>query len=146
MPFADVGSLDAAFRVCVDRVGENRAISGRVYSRRLTAPITFSDLGELLLRLDEVLEAQGFPQAFQRVRTFGDSRGENSAPVADDPDDGMTREEVDAAQGGPLTFSLSITSRRNSSWQGLVDWLDGAAAQDFSSALELLKLVQGRLI
>lgn len=145
LTFSDVASVDAAFRVCLDQLGENRAVSGRVYSRRLTAPIAFADLGELLLRLDEVLEAQGFPQAFQRVRTFGSGHSESDAPVADFLEDGMTLEEVNTASGVTATFTLNIISRRNSSWQGHIQWQDAAEVQDFSSALELLKQVQGRI-
>ena len=56
-------------RVCVDDIAGNR-VSGRVYSQRLTSPMAFLDLGGLLLQLEELLETQNFPQAFQRIRTF----------------------------------------------------------------------------
>ena len=59
----------AALRVCVDRAEQGR-ISGRVFGQRLVRPIVFTDIGDLLLQVEAVLDAQNFPQAFQRVRTF----------------------------------------------------------------------------
>lgn len=142
MPFSDLNAPYAALRVCVNEAGPSR-VSGLVYSQRLTAPMDFSDLGTLLLRVDEVLDAQKFPQAFQKGRSF--STKESRVPAADSPDHGLAAEVVNAQQGAIATFVLQILSRRNSSWQGRVDWLDGETAQEFGSALELMRLIEERL-
>ncbi|HJA64154.1 MAG TPA: hypothetical protein H9719_08495 [Candidatus Intestinimonas stercoravium] len=57
----------------------------------------------------------------------------------------MDAGEVAGARGEIATFSLNILSRRNATWQGRLDWLDGGPAQVFSSDLELLDLVEQRL-
>lgn len=142
MPFSDLNAPYAALRVCVNEAVPGR-VSGLVYSQRLTAPIAFSDLGTLLLRVDEVLDAQNFPQAFQKGRSF--SAKESRVPAADSPERGLAAVEVDAHRGTISTFVLQILSRRNSSWQGQVDWLDGQTAQEFGSALELIRLIENRL-
>lgn len=142
MPFSDVNASCAALRLCVDTAQAGH-LSGRVYGQRLTAPLAFGDLGALLLRLDEVLDWQNFPQAFQRPRSF--SGKTSGVPAADSPEEGLPSETVNAAQGEITTLCLSITSRRNSSWQGRVDWLDGTAEDTFESALELVGLLEARL-
>ena len=116
MSFSNLSSPSAFLRVCVDQSDGSR-ISGRVYSQRLTHPMAFSDIGSLVLRLDEVLEKQNFPQAFQRSRTFRE------------------REILS-------TFTLYVISRRNASWQGWVDWMDGSPRQQFASALELIRMAE----
>ena len=138
---ARMNHYDAAIRVCVDQLQEGR-ISGRVVSRRLTAPFRFGDIGSLLLQLEEVLDAQNFPQAFERTRTFrpGPSSGDH-VPAAEDLDHGMTQEEVESAWGAEATFALFVVTRRNTTWQGFVDWLDGSPRQEYASVLELIKLV-----
>ena len=128
----------AALRVCVDRVEDGR-ISGRVFSQRLTAPITFTDFGGMLLQVEAVLDAQNFPQAFQRARSFA-PRQVGTVPAADCLEDGMDPETVQAAQGAVGTFLLYVITRRSATWQGFVDWLDGSPRQEYGSVLELLKL------
>ena len=127
-------------RVCVDDIAGNR-VSGRVYRQRLTSPMAFLDLGGLLLQLEELLEAQNFPQAFQRIRTFSpDKLPERSDGVL--PEGAMSPEEVSAASGKRATFILHVLTRQNATWQGTVDWLCGGEPDAFSSDLEFLKLVE----
>lgn len=143
MSFSNLNSPSSFLRVCVDQADGSR-ISGTVYSQRLTRPMAFSDMGSLILRLDEVLEKQNFPQAFQRSRTFREH--ESHVPAAGDPDEGIPLAEVESAQGALATFTLCILSRRNASWQGWVDWMDGSPRQQFASALELIRLAEERFL
>lgn len=133
---------NGVLRVCVDRIEEGRA-SGRVYSQRLAAPLPFSSMGGLLLQLERLLEEQNFPQASQRLRTFGGAVPVRAEAVL--PEGAMDAGEVAGARGEIATFALNILSRRNATWQGRLDWLDGGPAQVFSSDLELLDLVEQRL-
>ena len=41
------------------------------------------------------------------------------------------------------TFILNIYDRQNATWQGSVTWVDKKEKQQFRSALELLKLIEG---
>lgn len=133
----------AALRICVDRL-EKGCLSGRVLGRRLTREASFSDVGGLLLQIEGVLDAQNSPQAFQKGRTFLAGRSQ-SPHAARCLEEGMSAETVQAARGRLATFSLQIITRRNATWQGTVDWLDGTSPQPFSSALELIKEIDSRL-
>ena len=133
----------AALRVCVDRA-EGGRLSGRVVSRRLTRPMAFTDIGSLLLQVEAVLDAQKFPQAFERTRTF-DPKKQLRVPAAPSLDEGMSPEAVEAAAGEVSTFQLYVITRRNTTWQGAVDWLDGSPRVAFDSVLELIKLTDEHL-
>lgn len=133
---------NGVIRICVDQVEGNRA-SGRVFSQRLSAPISFTDLGSLLLQLEELLEEQDFPQAFQRIRSFTPKAPEYPASVL--PENAMAARTVAEAAGEKSTFALNVLTRRNATWQGSVDWLDGGEPAPFSSDLEFLSLVERRL-
>ena len=123
-------------RVCVDDIAGNR-VSGRVYSQRLTSPMAFLDLGGLLLQLEELLEAQNFPQAFQRIRTFSpDELPERSDGAL--PEGAMSPEEVSAASGKRATFILHVLTRQNATWQGILAWKEGHQEMEFCSVLELI--------
>lgn len=142
---AKINHYDAVLRICIDecRVG---SIQGRVFSRRLTAPLTFSDAGDLLLQLEDVFDRQNFPQAFERKRTFGESVEQMELPLAPSLAEGMTPETVAAASGRVTTFELYVITRRNTTWQGFVDWLDGSPRSDYQSVLALLKLIDRHLL
>ena len=63
---------EITLRVCVDSISEG-GISGRLLGQRLASVENFSDLGSLLLILDRHLSRTGYPQAFQRARSFAQS-------------------------------------------------------------------------
>lgn len=43
------------------------------------------------------------------------------------------------------TFIIKILNRQNSTWQGTITWVDKQQTQNFRSALELIKLIDGAL-
>lgn len=89
---AKMNHSDAVFRVCVDEISEGR-IRGHVVSRRLTAPISFQDVGDFLIKLEELMDRQNFPQAFERTRTFRPRpAGASHVPAADGLEGGMSKE------------------------------------------------------
>lgn len=144
---------NASLRICVNEVVKGR-ISGMVFSQRLREPMPFSDIASLLLQVEELLDEQDFPRAFQRKRQFPakqgarPERGRAWRPPGELPEDEsrpyMALEAVEAAKGAIATFVIYIITRQNTSWQGKVDWLDGTEER-FSSALELIYLIDERV-
>lgn len=45
----------------------------------------------------------------------------------------------------PSTFVIKITNQQNATWQGSVTWAEEQKVQNFRSALELMKLINGAL-
>ena len=43
------------------------------------------------------------------------------------------------------TFIVKILDQRNATWQGTVTWVEEQKTQNFRSALELLKMIDGVL-
>lgn len=43
------------------------------------------------------------------------------------------------------TFIVKIVNRQHSTWQGSITWVEEDKTQNFRSALELLKLIDGAL-
>lgn len=142
MTTTKIDHRNGVLRICVDRLEGSRA-EGRVVSRRLTAPMAFSDLGGLLLQLEALLERQNFPQAFQRMRSFTSETPEYPAGLL--PQGAMPEEAVEEARGEKATFVLRILTRQNATWQGVLEWLEGERRDRFSSDLEFLKLLERSL-
>ena len=137
----------SAFRICVDQVS-GHYLSGRIAGQRLKAPVAFSDVNQLLSQLDAVMDSQQFPQAFQRIRAFSDKAVSaliKDIPVALSTEEMLSEERIAALRGEKATFLLHITMRRNASWQGFVDWMDGSPRQKFDSTLEFLNALDQHL-
>ena len=134
---------NSTLRFCVDTICDG-TIRGRVFSRRFTRAVPFSDLITLILWLDKVFDRQGFPQAFQRSRTFLHNETDLDC-IADDPTGGVTGEYVLSQRGNVLTFDVTVISRRNTNWQGTVLWLDSGEQCEFSGIIELLRLLRQKL-
>lgn len=139
----------AFLRVAVDKY-EDGAIVGSVYSQRLKAPFFFNDMKDLLLQIEDLLDTQDFPRAFQRKRTFAGkapAAGQTSRDHWQDDDTGenMDLETVNRAEGKIATFALNVITRQNTSWQGYLDWLDGSDRKPFNSDLELLAMITEEL-
>ena len=135
--------ITAALQVCIDK-REGDGICGRVLGQRLTAPIEFYDIGDFLLKIDALLDAQNFPQAFERPRKFLDGI-KRQVPAAESDELALSAETVTAASGELATFTLHVVTRRGATWQGFVRWADSSDRQEFHSALELVKLVDDHL-
>lgn len=134
---------NSILRFCIDAVDEKN-ITGRVVSRRLTAPVPFNDFVSLALQLDKTFDRQNFPQAFQSARTFLRIEA-NEDYIAAEPSLGLTQENIAAQRGALLTFDIKVTSRRNSSWQGTVTWIDTGECQEFPSAMGFLRMLEQKL-
>ena len=135
----------AFLKIAVDEYEEGR-FAGYVYSQRLKEPIRFQHSADLLLQIEDLLDKQDFPRAFQRKRTFGKAP-QKALPRATEEDGVayMDAGTVQAAEGKVATFALNLITRQNTSWQGYLDWLDGSTKIAFNSDLELLSMIMDKL-
>lgn len=130
---------NAAIRICIDDQGDS-GIIGRIYSPLLVEPIVFSDIGNMVIQVEDFLDTVGFPCAFQRLRSFipEDKQSKRGFKMAAAP------VSVSEMHGNLLDFDLRITSRQNASWQGFMGY-NGERIR-FRSALELIKLIYPLLV
>lgn len=133
--------LAGAVRVCIDEV-ENGILKGRVFCPGAEEPILFSDIGSMLIQMEEFFDQRGFPLPSQRTRSFF---GQPSAKISDC---GMLPPVIHLSVecGKVATFSLHVRTRQNATWQGKIDWFDGAPETPFRSVIELIRLCDAYLV
>ncbi len=137
----------SAFRICVDEVRDHY-ISGRIVSQRLMEPVPFSDINQLISQLDDAMDSQQYPKAFQQIRSFNAGNiqdSSNNLPLAMCNEEMISCEDISALCGKTATFQLHITLRQNASWQGFINWMDMSGQQDFNSTLEFLNALDSKL-
>lgn len=142
-----LGYNEQALKLCIDDLSNN-AVKGRVVSMRLSQPINFVSLNDFIMKMDAVMDAQNFPQSFQRKREFKTKKGGAGAgqgilsAIQGTP---ITRDELDAAAGLVATVTVRVLSRQNATWQGhvLLPGRQGPIA--FDSELGLLQIISEHL-
>ena len=124
-----------AFRICIDAIQED--IEGRIYSPLLAEEIPFVSVGEILVKMDELFDRFGYPQAFQDKRSFDSDRDSVNLYR------GLPKTEQETGriltQSGKLqTLDMIVKSRQNTSWQGALYDVEGVLLSEFDGEVELL--------
>lgn len=127
-----------AFRICADEIGED--VKGRVFSPLQTEEISFGGMTELLVKMDELFDKVGYPQAFQDKRSFDVSK-ESGNLYRGIPE--SRREPVSIIEKSGLcrTFDVLVHSRKNTSWQGEVYDEKGLFLDGFDGEIALLDCI-----
>ncbi|MBQ4354641.1 MAG: hypothetical protein IJC71_07075 [Clostridia bacterium] len=95
----------------------------------------FHGLTQLVLKINDILDCENFPQSFTALRKFQDPHNRpQSSPAS-----GYSE------KGAAATFSLRILFRQNASWQGTLAWAEGKQEECFRSVLELIVLLDNAL-
>lgn len=128
-------------RICVDEYSDD--LSGRVYSKMMLVPLSFSGCSELLLSIDDLFDQIGYPQAFQVKRSF--LKPAKLRKIVRMPKQMMKDEEIDEQRGNCGTFDMIVQSRRQNCWQGILVNPKRTSIKKFRSELELLDCICSRL-
>lgn len=124
------------FRVCIDRYQED--ISGRVCSPVSEEDIPFSGIGELLVKMDKLFDDIGYPQAFQDKRSFEEEKSMGNV-YRGIPEAVRDVRGILEQKGICCTYDISVESRRNTSWQGVIYDVAGGKREKFKGEVELLE-------
>ena len=127
-----------AFRICADKIDGD--VSGRVFSPLQEESVSFLGMGELLVKMDELFDRVGYPQAFQDKRSF-DGIKEHTNLYRGIPEGEMSPALILEQTGEQKTFDVLVISRKNTSWQGELYNEDNAFLKSFNGEIELLESI-----
>ena len=117
-------------------------INGRIYHRYQTEPIRIGGMLEAVFRKSSIF-LTGWDIRFPGTESHYFIRHEKTHRIK------MTRklsdEEMLKNNGEQGTFIIRVEQRQHSSWQGRVTWVEEGKTENFRSALELLKMIDGAL-
>lgn len=121
--------------ICVDSY-ENGVMTGRLYDASYEDEGTsFQSLVQLLIEMEQRLNAMNFPQSFTEIRSFAPLPKFRVWDAA----------ENKRSQGRLATFAIKVLFRQHTSWQGTITWLEAQSEQTFRSVLELILLLHSAL-
>lgn len=124
------------FRVCIDYYCKEQ-ISGRVYSPLCQEAVEFVGIGEMLLQMDKLFDRVGYPQSFQNKRSFEKKKAASNS-YQGIPGAICKPEEIVCQKGKYFTCDITVESRRNASWQGILQSTEGKERRQFDGEMQLL--------
>lgn len=124
--------------LCVDHV-KGGAPCGRLYHSYSKRASEFSNMDEIVFRMDGLYNYLNYPYPGTNTRTFGTGR-KKSGPWQERMKL-MKDEELLGMHGDLGTFIVRVQHRQNSSWQGRITWMEENQTLSFRSIWEMVKLI-----
>ena len=120
--------------VCVDSY-TGQDFSGRFYTHYSKEPTSFTGITPFLLRLEQFYDRLGFPMASTKHRRF-DGRETKKEKMSV-----IESNNILGNKGERASFVLNVQFRQNSTWQGVLHWVEAQKKMPFRSTLELIHLI-----
>lgn len=126
--------------ICIDGIGHEE-YQGRLYHQYQRDPIHFTDILQLLKRMEHVYDWLNYPEASTGSRSFrAISMTEEMEKEKETWNVNEHYEGLDN-KGKLATFIIHVQYRQNATWQGKIVWAESKQSTHFRSALEMLKLM-----
>lgn len=127
--------------ICVDD-NKHGEMSGRIYHCYSIEPMIFTNIIELLTKIEELFDVIGYPQASTKTRRFVEKQIDRIPK----PERVAKQVEIIEYKGEIGTFITNVKFRQNSTWQGEVFLVEKDQMQQFTNTLELIKKMDQALI
>lgn len=124
--------------LCMDHVSEGHPC-GRLYHSYSRDAAAFSNMDEIVFRMESLYDHLKFPYPGTNPRTF--KKGQKKACPGQERTKLMKDEELLGMHGDLGTFIVRVQHRQNSSWQGRITWMEEDRTVCFRSIWEMVKLI-----
>jgi len=141
----------------------NGNLQGELTCKSLEEPFKFTSLMSMIEMMETTFDAKGFPEKHMLPRTFGkakprirkhevdlealvkehSNKRETTSGVSDPGESSVTEPKNGADK--TCNFDISVRFRHNAEWQGSIRWVEKDVTKQFSSIIELLKLIDNAL-
>lgn len=126
--------------VCIDEY-DHFQMKGHAYNNTISSAIEFSDIHEIILRLEEVFNRNGNPLSSHLSRSFSDQ--EEIGRYQNKPEVLCDYETFFQYKGKIMDFDIVVKSRRQATWQGSL-FFDNQEIE-FQDVLEMIKIIDQKI-
>ena len=129
-------------------------LNGELDCRYFEEPFEFTNLMSMIEMMETTFDTKGFPEMHMLPRTFGKAKqrlrkheldlqehAKKRAAVKGDTD----VQEQGKQNGKSNTFEITVKFRHNAEWQGTIHWVEKDVTKQFSSIVEMIKLMDNAL-
>lgn len=128
--------------ICFDSLSP---VKGKLFHCYSGEGIPLDTADSVIEIIDDLCNDLDYPQQTVRTRSFLPNPENNSTQRKKNMKKVINQSELTEKRGDEGTFIVHVQYRENATWQGQVTWVDREQTQNFRSALELLKLIDGAL-
>jgi len=126
----------------------NGEIHGELDCMYFEEPFKFTSLIRMIEMMETTFDAKGFPEKQLLPRTFRKAK-ERLRKHELDINAHIKEQTTTQAQPNPdgkkCTFEILVRFRHNAEWQGSIKWIEKGATKQFSSIVDLVKLIDTAL-
>lgn len=126
-------------KICVYSC-EGQEIVGKIYHCCLEEPMVFHGISDMVLKVDRIYDAIGFPLANPVRRTIR-PRENVAEPLKYYHD----FKDFASMEGEKFAFFLKVRYRQNVSWQGSIHFSGDVSSYQFRSVLELMGYIMEKI-
>jgi len=120
---------------------------GELTCRSIEEPFHFADITGMIELMEAVFEVNGYPKAHLLPRTFNKVKDRHCMQESDLSalaEKHAAQHKLSEAQGDSnktSTFEISVRLRHHAEWQGSINWIEKDEEKQFSSIIELIRLI-----
>lgn len=134
MSIAKMSALNDSYRCFTIAVHgyENLCLRGIACHGKEHQGVCFNSLMEMVLYMNQKLDEMSCPKQTMELRTFSGASEpffETEGRLAD----------PDAREKAIAVFTVKVKYRYNTSWQGVISWLEGGQTETFESLLSMIQ-------
>jgi len=143
-----VTAMSVKMRADIISYGEGK-LRGELHSRFFEEPFVFTSLVRMIEVMETTFDTKGFPEKVMLPRTFGKPKErlrKNELDLNAHVKDAAAPEAQPEPGGIKCTFDIHVRFRQHAEWQGQLHWVEKDTVKDFSSILDMLKLIDNALV
>ena len=145
----------ASVKMCaVVTLNNDGTLHGQLESKFFDEPFVFTNLMSMIEMMETTFDTKGYPEKHLLPRSFGKSKRRikkhelDLSALAKERTSFKEKAALASQEGTDsktCAFEILVNFRHNAEWQGNIRWLEEDVTKQFSSVVELVKLIDNAL-
>ena len=135
-------SMPNLINICVGQKVDGE-ISGEIYHCYAKEPMRFSNVVEMIKKIEDLFDRICFPQSSTKLRSFCET-SQTSRMLR--PEKVLMQQDVIEYRGTLGSFVTCVKFRQNSTWQGEIFWMEKSIKRQFTNTLDFIKILDNALM
>jgi len=125
-------------------LNDDGCLHGELDCKYFEEPFKFTNIMSMIEMMETTFDTKGFPEKHLLPRTFGKAKQrlrKHELDLTTHAKDNSAEQLKVNTENKTCNFEISVRFRHNAEWQGSILWIEKNVTKQFSSILELIKLM-----
>jgi len=132
----------------VATLNNDGCITGELDCKYFEEPFSFNSVMGMIEIMETTFDTKGFPEKHLLPRTFGKAKKrlrKHELDLNTHLKDNIIGKETGDSDSKTGNFEITVKFRHNAEWQGNIHWMEKNVTKQFSSIIELIRLMDEAL-